>query len=640
MGDEMSDDEAEEELLLVNSFVNGRNTITALPGPFRDALNAPKSFKLRFNDEPQEEDIHMFPTEPSHPDFLPPAGGILKGVKRTGSSSTSSMAKKKHDTLSGSDEGRGQVRFVSKGPATSPTSKGAGGAPPKASFRPGDHHYQPPPPTQNHPAAHPQQHYTYAGASVGFMDDVDERDLYDFVGMGHGSSRGPSSSSSNSSGVAGGARVPPPAQGGSAPTSPPRTAEDRLRSFMREMHLQQQQQLAALADEKGSVLPHRTASAGGSKGSPAAAAKGGSPRQPYKQQRPVSFAVGEDADAKRYDRKSVDFEDAVMTPSLSLYDLAAMPLELSVDKEYKSTTIHRGGTPSSAQRNGRHKADTEVDDPYHHHATSKPTKTTRYADDKGGGTYLLEQERIVLSRSQPPPLPSYTRNSDREDDQQFDPLAAFQHGAAVRVRHDVTRELAALGVGTGGVTRTSRGGNVRNAWADDDVVDARPRGKSPQIRQQPPQPQHAKAAPSDYSAGPAVARTYRHGSPAQVRSVRPGTAPARGSATSSRPKAVAPAVPAQGSKPRAVGQSPARGNSQAHLLQPPPPQRRGSFDSLSFDNVSAFDSVGSGRASRPASPGTKPRGYPAGTSRAHQHPNQFVGAAPRSSTPTSSRGWR
>ena len=79
--DEMSDNEMEEELLLVNSFLNGKNTITVLPGPFREVLFAPlKSFKLRFNEEMQEEDIHMFPTEPPDREYLPPLGGILKGA--------------------------------------------------------------------------------------------------------------------------------------------------------------------------------------------------------------------------------------------------------------------------------------------------------------------------------------------------------------------------------------------------------------------------------------------------------------------------------------------------------------------------------------------------------------------------------
>ena len=82
--DEMSDNEMEEELLLVNSFLNGKNTITVLPGPFREVLFAPlKSFKLRFNEEIQEEDIHMFPTEPPDSEYLPPLGGILKGMMTT-----------------------------------------------------------------------------------------------------------------------------------------------------------------------------------------------------------------------------------------------------------------------------------------------------------------------------------------------------------------------------------------------------------------------------------------------------------------------------------------------------------------------------------------------------------------------------
>ena len=104
--DEMSDNEMEEELLLVNSFLNGKNTITVLPGPFREVLFAPmKSFKLRFNEEIQEEDIHMFPTEPPDSEYLPPLGGILKGMissYRNNNNNTASNGNQRSNSNTGS----------------------------------------------------------------------------------------------------------------------------------------------------------------------------------------------------------------------------------------------------------------------------------------------------------------------------------------------------------------------------------------------------------------------------------------------------------------------------------------------------------------------------------------------------------
>ena len=39
--------DVEEELVLVNSFINSRNTISALPGPYRNVLDMPpKNFKV------------------------------------------------------------------------------------------------------------------------------------------------------------------------------------------------------------------------------------------------------------------------------------------------------------------------------------------------------------------------------------------------------------------------------------------------------------------------------------------------------------------------------------------------------------------------------------------------------------------
>ena len=78
---ELDDDNEGDELLLINSFLNSKNTLTVLPGPYMDAYNVAKNFKLRFNSVVQEEDIHMFPTNPSAPN-VKAKFGILKRRKR------------------------------------------------------------------------------------------------------------------------------------------------------------------------------------------------------------------------------------------------------------------------------------------------------------------------------------------------------------------------------------------------------------------------------------------------------------------------------------------------------------------------------------------------------------------------------
>ena len=70
-----------EELLLINSFVNSKNTISELPGPFRSAMDTPKSFVLKFNQQLQEENIHMMRTEPPSRNAKASGGGILKGSR-------------------------------------------------------------------------------------------------------------------------------------------------------------------------------------------------------------------------------------------------------------------------------------------------------------------------------------------------------------------------------------------------------------------------------------------------------------------------------------------------------------------------------------------------------------------------------
>ena len=47
-----------DEIILLNGFLNSKVTITALPGPFRNAMDMPKRFKLKFSDFKYEEDVN------------------------------------------------------------------------------------------------------------------------------------------------------------------------------------------------------------------------------------------------------------------------------------------------------------------------------------------------------------------------------------------------------------------------------------------------------------------------------------------------------------------------------------------------------------------------------------------------------
>ena len=69
----------DDELVLVNSFLNGKLTISSLPGPY---LNQPpkKDFDIRFNDTVLQEDVHVFPTSPVEKTSVP-IRGAMKGSR-------------------------------------------------------------------------------------------------------------------------------------------------------------------------------------------------------------------------------------------------------------------------------------------------------------------------------------------------------------------------------------------------------------------------------------------------------------------------------------------------------------------------------------------------------------------------------
>lgn len=89
--DNVIEETPEDELLLINSFLNSKQTITSLPGPFMSSLEQPKVFVLRFNSELQEQDIQMFRTEPPRGRSARPAKGALKGARLNAINSANTM---------------------------------------------------------------------------------------------------------------------------------------------------------------------------------------------------------------------------------------------------------------------------------------------------------------------------------------------------------------------------------------------------------------------------------------------------------------------------------------------------------------------------------------------------------------------
>lgn len=68
----------DDELILIYSFLNSKNTITALPGPYLDVYSIPKDFKLKFNPVCFEEDVNWFPSNASVRTAI---RGALKGCR-------------------------------------------------------------------------------------------------------------------------------------------------------------------------------------------------------------------------------------------------------------------------------------------------------------------------------------------------------------------------------------------------------------------------------------------------------------------------------------------------------------------------------------------------------------------------------
>jgi len=66
----------DDELILIYSFLNSKNTITVLPGPYLDVYEIPKNFKLKFNPVCYEEDVNWFPSAKTKAERV-----VLKGSR-------------------------------------------------------------------------------------------------------------------------------------------------------------------------------------------------------------------------------------------------------------------------------------------------------------------------------------------------------------------------------------------------------------------------------------------------------------------------------------------------------------------------------------------------------------------------------
>lgn len=66
----------DDELILIYSFLNSKNTITVLPGPYLDVYETHKNFKLKFNPICFEEDVNWFPSA-----SVVPARASMKGSR-------------------------------------------------------------------------------------------------------------------------------------------------------------------------------------------------------------------------------------------------------------------------------------------------------------------------------------------------------------------------------------------------------------------------------------------------------------------------------------------------------------------------------------------------------------------------------
>ena len=105
----------EDELVLIYSFLNSKNTITVLPGPYLDVYETHKNFKLKFNPVCFEEDVNWFPSNNNNSSQQ--VRGVLKG------------ARARHQQQLTAAGTAAQPKTSSNGATVSNNSSSAGGGP-------------------------------------------------------------------------------------------------------------------------------------------------------------------------------------------------------------------------------------------------------------------------------------------------------------------------------------------------------------------------------------------------------------------------------------------------------------------------------------------------------------------------------
>jgi hypothetical protein len=323
-------DEAEEELVLIFSFLNSKNTISSLPGPYHNVYDTHKAFKLKFDNVIFEEDVNMFPSSPVNPRYNYTPRGILKGVPKRHqqqaqgqlllppSSSTTASAMIQPSTLFESSTAGKRNIMNSNNPNFEPAED-------KMAYNRNSYEYQ---------AAHPHQQQQSATAD----------DLYKYVGLGSAEAKVAADGSSLRSSRD--EKKGYPESGGGPPDSQwtmeddranaGMSAEERLRKLMADM--QRQNHFPDHLRPPGHGASHGH----------------GQPPHGHHQQQAKTESGAE------------DHYYSVNNPSISLHELANMPVQATAaansDGRDRRGGDSKGLPPPSSHRLDKHQSEISIID--------------------------------------------------------------------------------------------------------------------------------------------------------------------------------------------------------------------------------------------------------------------------------------
>jgi hypothetical protein len=463
-------DEAEEELVLIFSFLNSKNTISSLPGPYHNVYDTHKAFKLKFDNVIFEEDVNWFPSSPVNPRYNYTPRGILKGVPKrhhqqqaaqgqplllppSSSSTTASASAMIPPFESSSSTAAGKRNMATFEPAED-----------KMAYRNNSYEYQP-----GHP--HHQQSQQSATAD----------DLYKYVGLGGSAEAKVVADQSNSSSLRSSRdeKKGYPESGGGGPPDSQWTmeddranagmsAEERLRKLMADM--QRQNHFPDHLRPPG----HGASHGGHGHGQP-----------PHHHQQPQQQQAKAESGAE-------DHYYSVNNPSISLHELANMPVQAT------TTTVSSDGRE---RRGGERERDSK----------GLPAPSSHRLDKNQSEISVIDMEKDDFSTSM-----MMKQNSD--------PLAAFdlpmpKHSSAMpntasassqqaqkgalRARHDI------LGSSSAAPGNSSSSGNkaplmpnqtrtslTRQAWNNPPPPGSSSSAGSSSSMNRPPSPMNRPASPT------------------------------------------------------------------------------------------------------------------------------------------------